>query len=79
MYLLHSRESLAVMITTLEVNQVKRVWTSTGSELCVSRGSVYLWNNNNISNLPRARSYTGEGNGTPLQHSCLENPADGGA
>ena len=26
-------------------------------------------------------SYTqiGEGNGTPLQHSCLENPMDGGA
>ena len=22
---------------------------------------------------------SGEGNGTPLQHSCLENPADGGA
>ena len=22
---------------------------------------------------------TGEGNGTPLQHSCLENPTDGGA
>ena len=22
---------------------------------------------------------TGEGNGTPLQHSCLENPMDGGA
>ena len=21
----------------------------------------------------------GEGNGTPLQHSCLENPVDGGA
>ena len=21
----------------------------------------------------------GEGNGTPLQHSCLENPTDGGA
>ena len=21
----------------------------------------------------------GEGNGTPLQHSCLENPMDGGA
>ena len=28
------------------------------------------------------RSYTytpGEGNGTPLQYSCLENPMDGGA
>ena len=23
--------------------------------------------------------YTGEGNGTPLQYSCLENPTDGGA
>ena len=25
------------------------------------------------------RGSTGEGNGTPLQHSCLENPMDGGA
>ena len=24
-------------------------------------------------------SIVGEGNGTPLQHSCLENPMDGGA
>ena len=24
-------------------------------------------------------SYNGEGNGTPLQCSCLENPLDGGA
>jgi len=23
--------------------------------------------------------YTGEGHGTPLQYSCLENPMDGGA
>ena len=23
--------------------------------------------------------FLGEGNGTPLQHSCLENPMDGGA
>ena len=27
--------------------------------------------------LPAAKS--GEGNGTPLQYSCLENPMDGGA
>ena len=25
------------------------------------------------------KSWTGEGNGTPLQYSCLENPMDGGA
>ena len=24
-------------------------------------------------------SVSGEGNGTPLQYSCLENPMDGGA
>ena len=55
MYPLHSRESLAVMITKLEVNQVKKVWTSTGLELCISRVSVYLWNNSNISELPHTR------------------------
>ena len=26
-----------------------------------------------------ASSHTREGNGTPLQYSCLENPMDGGA
>ena len=30
-----------------------------------------------IVGLPRWLS--GEGNGTPLQYSCLENPMDGGA
>ena len=27
----------------------------------------------------RSRAFIGEGNGTPLQYSCLENPMDGGA
>ena len=26
-----------------------------------------------------AQAFLGEGNGTPLQYSCLENPMDGGA
>ena len=26
-----------------------------------------------------ASNIVGEGNGTPLQYSCLENPMDGGA
>ena len=28
---------------------------------------------------PHLKSWRGEGNGTPLQHSCLENPMDRGA
>ena len=38
-----------------------------------------------ITELPLSKNYDylyingGEGNGTPLQYSCLENPMDGGA
>ena len=38
--------------------------------LWVSISSFVLWSNVYL---------TGEGNGTPLQYSCLENPMDGGA
>ena len=33
----------------------------------------------NIHNLVFIIQIYGEGNGTPLQYSCLENPMDGGA
>ena len=33
----------------------------------------------NWSDLAHSSKYNGEGNGTPLQYSCLENPMDGGA
>ena len=29
--------------------------------------------------LSLTKQHIGEGNGTPLQYSCLENPMDGGA
>ena len=32
-----------------------------------------------ILTLLPSNASTGEGNGTPLQYSCLENPKDGGA
>ena len=31
------------------------------------------------SDVNTCKSMAGEGNGTPLQYSCLENPMDGGA
>ena len=31
------------------------------------------------ANKPMCHNYCGQGNGTPLQYSCLENPMDGGA
>ena len=33
----------------------------------------------NSSRIPGSGRSLGEGNGTPLQYSCLENPMDGGA
>ena len=35
--------------------------------------------NRQIRNCHLALLQSGEGNGTPLQYSCLENPMDGGA
>ena len=38
-----------------------------------------LLHNLNMVDLHRYKLSNGEGNGTPLQYSCLENPMDGGA
>ena len=32
-----------------------------------------------LGSIPGLGRSPGEGNGNPLQHSCLENPMDGGA
>ena len=45
--------------------------TELGSVLCGSPDGRGVWE--------RTYMYVGEGNGTPLQYSCLENPMDGGA
>ena len=41
------------------------------------KGSAY--NAGDLGSIPGSGRYPGEGNGTPLQYSCLENPMDGGA
>ena len=37
------------------------------------------WNVGDPGSIPGSGRYPGEGNGTPLQYSCLENPMDWGA
>ena len=32
-----------------------------------------------LGSIPGSGRFPGEGNGNPLQYSCLENPVDGGA
>ena len=42
-----------------------------------SKASTY--NAGDPGSNPRSGRFPGEGNGNPLQYSCLENPMDGGA
>ena len=45
-----------------------------GSEVKAS-----AWNAGDPGSISRLGRFPGEGNGNPLQYSCLENPMEGGA
>ena len=51
-------------ITLSEVSQRQRLY-----------GIAYIWN----EKIKGTSDDSGEGDGTPLQYSCLENPVDRGA
>ena len=44
-----------------------------------SDGKAFAYNEGDPGSIPGSGRSAGEGNGTPLQYSCLENPMDGGA
>ena len=44
-----------------------------------SDGKVSAYNVGELDSIPGSGRSPGEGNGNPLQYSCLENPMDGGA
>ena len=44
-----------------------------------SEGKLSAYNTGVPSSIPGSGRSPGEGNGNPLQYSCLENPMDGGA
>ena len=53
----------------MEVEEVVRcIW---GEDACILYSGLFFWGGAVLG--------IGEGNGNPLQYSCLENPRDGGA
>ena len=44
-----------------------------------SEGKASASNAGDLGSIPESGRSPGEGNGNPLQYSCLENPMDGGA
>ena len=51
------------------------IWNFPGG----SDGKASACNAGDPGSIPGSGRSPGEGNGNPLQHSCLENPMDGGA
>ena len=49
------------------------------ASLLAQTGKVSPNNVGDPGSIPRLGRSPGEGNGNPLEHSCLENPMDGGA
>ena len=59
------------------LNQTGVCLVTPGERCCSSQCS---WVSGELESIiPDLQSCSGEGNGTPLQYSCLENPMDGGA
>ena len=44
-----------------------------------SDGKASVYNVRDLGSIPGLGRFPGEGNGNPIQYSCLENPMDGGA
>ena len=44
-----------------------------------SDGKAFAYNAGDLGLIPGLGRAPGEGNGNPLQYSCLENPMDGGS
>ena len=53
--------------------------TSLGASLVAQTVKASACHEGDPGSIPGLGRSPGEGNGNPLQHSCLENPMDGGA
>ena len=49
------------------------------TSLVAQTGKESVYNAADLGSIPGLVRSPGEGNGSPLQYSCLENPLDGGA
>ena len=63
----------------LSIHECFSMWHVSYNELLSSLKKGYLIIFCNMVEFQGHYAKLGEGNGTPLQYSCLENPMDGGA
>ena len=70
-----TREGLALCVCSLFLSVSVSVSGFPGG----SDGKASAYNAGDLGSIPGSERSPGEGNGTPLQYSCLENPMDRGA
>ena len=63
----------------MDIVQTGKVHFSSGPPAGGSEVKVSACNEGDLDSIPESGRSPGEGNGNPLQYSCLENPMDGGA
>ena len=61
------------------LKEIKRDLNKHEGFSCGSAGKESAWNVGDLGLIPGSGRLLGEGNGNPLQYSCLENPMDIGA
>ena len=71
--------SLCMMINSLLLNLGPKREFSYLSFPGGSDGKVSAYKVGDLGSIPGSGRSPGEGNGNPLQYSCLENPMEGGA
>ena len=55
------------------------VHSTSGASLVAQMVKMSTYNVGDLGSIPGSGRFPGEGNGNPLQYSCLENSMDGGA
>ena len=69
-----TRRTFVGKVMSLLFNMLSRLDFPGGSD-----GKASAYNAGDLGSIPGSGRSPGEGNGNPLQYSCLENPMDGGA
>ena len=70
-YLVSNLAELGLSCGIFHCDPNSKVWESADKESACSAG-----NTGDMGSLPRSGRSSGEGNGNPLQRSCLESPTD---
>ena len=81
----HNKKYSVSLILREMQKEITRLYSFTSMSLTkfdigwLRLGKVSACNAGDSGSVPGSGRSPGEGNGNPLQHSCLENPMDGGA